>query len=129
IFICCTDGGPGKQGQIYRLIPKNDGRKFDQLDLFLQPTKSDLLTNGDNLCSGPWGDLIICEDLIAEHYSSIPHLRGITPDGQIYNLARNAMNRTEFAGSCYSPDGSVLFVNMQGPGLTLAIRGPWNRRA
>ncbi len=129
IFICCTDGGPGKQGQIYRLIPKNDGRKFDQLELFLQPTKSDLLTNGDNLCSGPWGDLIICEDLIAEHYSSIPHLRGITPDGQIYNLARNAMNRTEFAGSCYSPDGSVLFVNMQGPGLTLAIRGPWQRRA
>ena len=39
------------------------------------------------------------------------------------------MNRTEFAGSCFSPDGSVLFVNMQGPGLTLAIRGPWKERA
>lgn len=129
IYICCTDGGPQKQGQIYRFIPRKDGQPHDQLELFLQPSKSDLVTNGDNLCSAPWGDLIICEDLIAEHKSNIPHLRGITPDGRIYNLARNGMNRTEFAGSCFSPDGSVLFVNMQGLGLTLAIRGPWKERA
>ena len=36
------------------------------------------------------------------------------------------MNKSEFAGTCFTPDGSILFVNMQGCGLTVAIRGPWN---
>ena len=123
-FICCTDGGPDSQGQIYRLTPG----KTDKIELFLQPKSNELLTNGDNLCAAPWGDLVICEDLIAEHKDKVPHLRGITPDGGIYTIARNAMNTTEFAGSCFSPDGSVLFVNMQGPGYTLAITGPWQDR-
>ena len=129
IYICCTDGGQTKQGQIFRFVPKKDGQVHDQIELFLEPKKSDLLTNGDNICSAPWGDLFICEDLVSEHRQNIPHVRGITPDGKIYNLARNAMNKTEFAGSCFSPDGSIMFVNMQGAGLTLAIRGPWQNRA
>ena len=31
----------------------------------------------------------------------------------------------EFCGACFSPDGTTLFVNIQRPGLTLAITGPW----
>jgi secreted PhoX family phosphatase len=31
----------------------------------------------------------------------------------------------EFCGACFSPDGTTLFVNIQQPGLTLAITGPW----
>lgn len=123
-YICCTDGGPNSQGQIYRLTPG----KTDKLSLFLQPKSNDLLTNGDNLCAAPWGDLVICEDLVAEHYGKVPHLRGITPDGRIYSLAKNARSTSEFAGSCFSPDGAILFVNMQGEGLTLAITGPWQNR-
>ena len=33
----------------------------------------------------------------------------------------------EFAGATFSPDGSTLFVNVQIPGYTLAITGPWHR--
>ncbi|MEJ6560752.1 MAG: DUF839 domain-containing protein [Akkermansiaceae bacterium] len=124
-FICCTDGGPGKQGQIFKLTPSGAASQDDKLELYLEPSESDLLTNGDNLCAAPWGDLVICEDLIFEHKEKTPHIRGINKDGQIYDIARNAMNKSEFAGSCFSPDGSVLFVNMQMSGLTLAIRGPW----
>jgi len=124
LFICCTDGGPESQGQIYRLIPG----ETDELELFLQPKSDELLTNGDNLCDSPWGDLIICEDLVAEHKSKVPHVRGITPDGKIYTLARNAKNASEFAGSCFSPDGSIMFLNMQGLGYTVAITGPWQDR-
>jgi len=40
-------------------------------------------------------------------------------------LAKNALNSKEFAGSVFSPDGKILFVNIQLPGLTLAITGPW----
>ncbi len=127
-YICCTDGGPNSQGQIYKLTPGRKGQ-MDELELFLQPESNDLLTNGDNLCAAPWGDLIICEDLVHEHKSKSPHLRGVTPKGEIYTLARNAKGSSEFAGSCFSPDGSVLFVNMQGFGLTLAITGPWQDRA
>ncbi len=31
----------------------------------------------------------------------------------------------EWAGACYSPDGKWLFVNIQTPGVTFAITGPW----
>jgi len=125
LYVCCTDGGPGKQGQIFKLTPSGAASKEDTLELYLEPKENDLLTNGDNLCAAPWGDLVICEDLIVEHKEKTPHVRGINKEGQIYDIARNALNKSEFAGSCFSPDGSVLFVNMQMAGLTLAIRGPW----
>jgi len=36
--------------------------------------------------------------------------------------------QSEWAGACYSPDGNWLFVNIQTPGVTFAITGPWGRR-
>jgi len=35
----------------------------------------------------------------------------------------------EFTGATFSPGGQTLFVNIQTPGLTLAIWGPWERGA
>ena len=49
----------------------------------------------------------------------------MTPDGDIYKCARNLNGAGEFAGACFSPDGSTFFVNMQLDGWTLAITGPW----
>jgi secreted PhoX family phosphatase len=64
-------------------------------------------------------------------------VRGLTRDGSIFDVAKNLANRTEFAGACFSPDGRILFVNIMGStfddgaeeGMTLAIRGPWERGA
>jgi secreted PhoX family phosphatase len=44
-----------------------------------------------------------------------------------YNDAVPAGNyrQSEWAGACYSPDGRWLFVNIQTPGVTFAITGPW----
>ena len=123
LYICCTSGGPKRQGQIFRLIPSADDQ--DSMELFLQPGESDLLTNGDNLCEGPGGHLVVCEDMIKEFAGTIPHVRGVTRDGQIYTIARNALNRSEFAGSCWDQNSQTLFVNIQTPGITLAITGPW----
>ena len=36
---------------------------------------------------------------------------------------------SEFAGACYSPNGQWLFVNVQSPGITFAITGPWENGA
>ena len=32
----------------------------------------------------------------------------------------------EWAGATFSPDGRWLFANIQTPGITFAITGPWN---
>jgi len=125
LFICCTDGGPSRRGQLFKLDPALDG-KIDQLQLFLQPEKSDLLTNGDNLCPAPWGGVIICEDLIDPSFSPAAHVRCVTPEGKIFSLARNPKDG-EFSGACFSPDGKWFFVNIMAEGLTLAISGPWEK--
>jgi hypothetical protein len=36
---------------------------------------------------------------------------------------------SETAGVVFSPDGQWLFLNIQTPGVTLAITGPWHRGA
>jgi hypothetical protein len=33
--------------------------------------------------------------------------------------------QSEWAGATWSPDGKWLFVNIQSPGVTFAITGPW----
>ncbi len=33
----------------------------------------------------------------------------------------------EIAGACFDPTGEFLFLNMQTPGVTVAIWGPWER--
>lgn len=34
---------------------------------------------------------------------------------------------SEFCGGCWDPSGNTLFVNIQSPGIALAITGPWWR--
>ena len=126
-FICCTDGGPARRGQIFKLDPSGDAAKPDSLELFLQPGESDLLTNGDNLCPAPWGGIVICEDLIDPGFSPAAHVRCVTPEGKIFTFARNSSGQGEFAGGCFSPDGRWFFINLQSRGLTLAVTGPWEK--
>jgi uncharacterized protein len=126
-FICCTDGGPSRRGQVFKLTPAVKDGEPDALELFVQPEKSDLLTNGDNICAAPWGGVVICEDLIDASFSSSTCVRGITPEGKIFTIARNAVDKSELAGCCFSPDGKWLFFNMQSLGLTVAVTGPWEK--
>ena len=76
----------------------------------------------DTITVAPHGDVIFAED---DYTPDANFLRGMTPTGELYTLARNAMNPGELAGPCFSPDGRVLFVNIYVPGLTLAITGPF----
>ncbi|MEM6928669.1 MAG: alkaline phosphatase PhoX [Myxococcota bacterium] len=121
VFFSCTSGGPISFGQIFRLDPDRDG---GTLTLVAQAENDEGLVFPDNLTVAPWGDLVICEDsILADN-----HVRVLcTDDGTVHPLARNRLNggTSEFAGICFSPDGRVLFVNIQGEGLTLAIQGPF----
>lgn len=125
IYFACTNGGSRKLGQVFRYIPSPDeGKKSEfsnigKLQLFAESDDRDTLKHCDNLTVAPWGDVILCED------SSNAFIRGITPQGDKYNIGRNIYSKSELAGSCFSPSGKYLFVNIQTDGLTIAITGPW----
>lgn len=123
LYFACTSGGAAKLGQIFRLKPgvAKDGGG-DRLQLFFESSSPDQFNFGDNLTIAPSGHLIVCEDQYTQVVDNF--LRGITPQGTAYPLAR-ARVQTEWAGACFSPDGRTLFVNMYSPAKTLAITGPW----
>ncbi|RAW00324.1 alkaline phosphatase PhoX [Pseudochryseolinea flava] len=124
VYFACTNGGKEMNGQIFRYRPglnEGDGSKGGALDLFIETPDKDALQNCDNLTVAPWGDVFFCED---HHHA---RLIGVTPSGQLYKFGENVGYKSEFAGGVFSPDGSVYFVNIQDPGLTIAITGPWKR--
>jgi uncharacterized protein len=88
-----------------------------------RPKYPDLTFDGpDNVTVTPWGSLVLAED-----GAGASHVLGAFPGGPTYAIARNQLNESEFCGPTFTADGEVLFVNMQTPGLTLAITGPWER--
>jgi uncharacterized protein len=130
LYFACTDGGAKKLGQIFRYRPSAGEGSADErsapglIDLFYESSDAAAYNYGDNLCVMPNGHLMVCEDQYTDIVDN--HLRGITPGGQAYMFARGRV-QTEFAGACFSPDGSTMFVNFYAPTMTLAIKGPWGR--
>jgi len=122
VYFTATSGGREKAGQIWRY--KHIGKRGAQgeLELFFESSGKDILNFPDNITVSPWGDLIVSED-----GKGPDRLVGIKPNGDHYYLAKNIYNNSEFAGASFSPDGSVLFVNIYKPTMTLAIKGPWTK--
>jgi len=122
----CTIGGPARLGQVFTYTPSpfegtpEERRNPGYLTLIAEASEDSLLRNCDNLTMAPWGDLVVCEDTWS-HCGLV----GIRPDGSQYEMADNAHSNSELAGVCFSPDGKTMFVNIQYPGMTLAITGPW----
>jgi len=105
--------------------------------------------NPDNITVSPRGGVLLCEDgggVDDEGLGRIERLVGLTSTGDSYVFGRNNVQLTadqiaaagklvqpgdyrdtEFAGACFDPAGKVLFVNVQSPGITFAIWGPWSR--
>lgn len=128
VFVTATDGGPAKMGQVWELNIREQ-----EIRLVFESPGANVLNMPDNLVVSPRGGLVLCEDGTAN-----PCVHGLTRDGRIVRFARNNVMLTgerngfvgdyrnrEFAGATFSPDGQWLFVNIQTPGLTLAITGPW----
>lgn len=136
LYFCCTDGGPDGLGQIWRYRPSRfegyaqERTEPGRLDLFVESTDARRLEKCDNITIAPWGDLIVVEDGQSDQF-----IRGVTPQGHIYTIGRNAQSDalgqySEITGPCFSPDGTTLFFNVQSaPGRTFAVRGPWQQRS
>jgi len=126
VYFACTTGGPNGKGQIWRYTPsEHEGEAGEasapgRLELFIEPNDATILQHADNICVAPRGDVVVCED-----GGPVNHVLGVTTEGRVYKLARNSLNGSEMAGSCFSPDGTTLFFNIQNPGITFAVTGPW----
>jgi uncharacterized protein len=101
--------------------------------LVFQSPGADVLNMPDNITVSPRGGLVLCED-----GAGLEYLHGLTVNGEIFRFAQNNVvlngerngitgdfTTLEWAGACYSPDGHWLFVNIQSPGISFAITGPW----
>jgi secreted PhoX family phosphatase len=125
VFFHSTSGGDAGLGQVWQLRLGGPHRA----DLFLIYESDDALRLDapDNITVNPHGGLVLCEDGDGEQ-----HLRTLSEDGTIADFALNVLagfDGMEFAGATFSPDGETLFVNVQTPGVTFAIWGPWGRAA
>lgn len=122
LFFTCTNGGNKKFGQIWRYIPERNNIEGGTLELFVELGSQTLLNFPDNITMAANNHLMICEDGDPDQY-----ICGVTPKGEIYRFAHNALNGKEFAGICFSPDNQTMFLNIYDPGITFAIWGPWAR--
>jgi hypothetical protein len=117
VFFTATIGGALERGQIFHLrTDKNE------LVVLAEATLENQLDMPDNLTVSPHGPLYVCEDGYDGNY-----MRRLSLDGRFIDFARNIHSASELAGACFSPDGRVMFVNLQTDGLTLAIDGPFER--
>jgi uncharacterized protein len=113
-----TSAGDKKLGRVYRYVPHTN-----TLELFYEGNDAREMEYPDNICCTPWGDLWFAEDGAGQD-----RIMGITPEGKVYPFAANRLSDSELAGPTFSPDGNTLFVNIQSPGKTFAIWGPFQRR-
>ncbi len=121
IYFTSTSGGDKGVGQIWEYVPS--GKDQGSLTLLFEPTDPSVLNMPDNICLTPGGNLTICEDNGVTNF-----IRVLNRKGELFDLAKNifaGFETREFAGVTFSPDFKTLFANIQVPGVTLAIWGPW----
>jgi secreted PhoX family phosphatase len=104
--------------------------------------------NPDNIVVSPRGGIVLCEDGggVIDDFGFGDRLLGLTPHGESFVFAKNNIilsqadiaaagksveagdyRDNEFAGACFDRRGQVMFVNIQTPGITFAIWGPWGK--
>jgi len=114
-----NDGYGRGRGQVWAYQPGPE-----RLTCVYQSPGSSALDLPDNVAASTSGALVLCEDNVAPNF-----LRGLTPQGEIFDFARNIdpnQIEQEFAGARFSPDFQTMFVNIQSStGYSIAIWGPW----
>jgi len=129
IYFVSTSGGLKESGQVWEFDPA-----AQVLKLIFESPGPEILDKPDNITVSPRGGIVLCED-----GDVIPQrMHGLTRDGQLFSLAANNVvlegerngirgdfRDSEWAGATFSPDGRWLFANLQSPGITFAITGPW----
>lgn len=143
IYLVDTSGGAAGKGAIWAYEPA-----AEQLTaLFVSPGE-ETANHPDNITVSRRGGILTCED--GGSFTNAAgdlvgaRLLAIDPQGVATTFAENNtrfeapprgrprieagdFRGGEFTGACFSPDGETLFVNIQTPGITVAITGPFER--
>jgi secreted PhoX family phosphatase len=135
IYFISTSGGEANEGQVFELDPADD-----RLRLVYESPSAEVLSNPDNITVSPRGGILLCED---GGFEGVQRLHGLSPDGEIFKFAENNVvfdagsplalryggtdfRDEEWCGGCFETRARRwLFVNIQTPGITFAITGPW----
>lgn len=148
IYFVDTSGGPVGQGVVWAYQPPDDdAAKPGWLTAIYVSPDERSANNPDNLTISPNGGILLCEDggAITDSAGNVEigaRLLGIDPWGSLFPFAENNVRLdqpidgkpriatgdyrgAEFAGATFAPCGRWLFVNIQTPGITFAITGPF----
>ena len=120
-------------GQLWKYVPRT--RKLTLVALLPSHEAANdydrpgVFDGPDNLAISPGGVPFLAED-----GDGLQHVLGIDRRGNAFAFAQNKILfqdgdeqiYREFTGPCFSADGKYLFVNVQDPGITYAITGPWH---
>jgi len=134
IYFTSKTGGRNKAGQIFCL---NDREGI--LQLIFESNGLRGFSGPDNIIVSPRGSLMICEDRQGL-FKNAQRIAGLDSSGQLFefcqtnpelqggyggfDLAKTALT-SEWSGVCFSADGQWMFANLQRPGISFAITGPW----
>jgi secreted PhoX family phosphatase len=142
VYFVDTSGGAAGHGVVWCYEPPADEEtgRGRLVALFVSSGEA-AAHEPDNVTVSPRGGLLLCEGAATPEGS---RLLGLAPDGASYVFAVNDLalddgvpgkpaitprdyRSSEWAGACFDPTGTWLFVNVQRPGVTFAIAGPWGR--
>jgi secreted PhoX family phosphatase len=141
VYFTDTTGGPNTEGQVWEYDPA-----AEMLRLIYNSSAQADCENPDNLVVTPHGALILCEDNSGGTTNDAERLLCVNLAGDIFTFAKNNVDFTgspytrpesgmtftgnnkqnEWAGACFDETGEWMFVNIQTPGITFAITGPWS---
>lgn len=104
--------------------------------------------NPDNITISPRGGVVMCEDGggVEDAFGFGERIMGLQTSGKSFVFAKNNIvlseaniatagkhsepgdyRNQEIAGACFDSTGEFMFVNIQTPGVTFAIWGPWEQ--
>ncbi len=150
IYVVDTSAGVdliGRRGRGNGAVWEYDPRKETLRAVFVAGSQQ-VGDNIDNIAVSPRGGILLCEDgdSVIDGYGPGTRLLGLSAAGDSYPFAKNAVSLThaqigaagkriapgdyrgeEVAGFCFDPAGEFAFMNIQRPGITVAIWGPWER--
>lgn len=130
-YFSSTSGGAALGGQIFEIDPRRQ-----TLRLVFESPGQTVLDRPDNIAANRRGGIVLCED-----GGGRDRILGLTREGDIFPFARGNVvlqgergffgdfTSSELAGVCWSPRANWMFVNIQRPGITCAITGPWRKGA
>jgi len=149
-----SSGNPPRAGRglgcVWAYRPSLTNPELGTLTLIYAAANRIAGNNPDNICVSPTGGVLYMEDgsAVQDDFGIGNRVMGLTNAGLAYIFAKNNVilsptdlattGRTgnvapgdyrgfEFCGGTFDPSGRTFYVNIQTPGITFAITGPWAR--